>query len=601
MKRALWFLGLLAACSSENKAEGPARERPAEPPAHVLPSAAEVSSSLSGLAFDALVELSFEHLLRRSPESLFELQLESKYPPDAVRLDDRSDAFAGETNAVVEVIRDAVMAVDRASLTAEQQLTYDVYLWYLEDQLSAYAWRDHAYLMSPIIAGEPAQTELFFTEIHPLETKADAEAYIARLWRVDDKLDQVAAVVEERASRGYAPPAVMVGWIRGRVQNAGLQGYVSTPYYLGLSRKVGGIDVSPSERVELLVSAQFAIETDVIPAYERLDAALARVERMAPAEVGVGALPDGAAYYAAALRHHTTTSSTAEQIHAQGLADLERIHEQMRDAFERLGYRRDAPLQELYGQLVTDGGVVPGDEILDEYTRIIEDAEGRLAEAFDLLPPTDVVVIGAPSGGFYIGPSLDGSRPGAFYATVGGSGEARFGMKTLAYHEALPGHHLQIGIMQDLDLPFFRRVTRHTAYTEGWALYAERLAAHLGWYAGDAYGDLGRLQYEAFRAARLVMDTGLHVMGWDFARASTFMQTNVGFPQGAADGQTARYISWPGQATAYAMGMNRILAARARAEARAGSAFDLKRFHNVVLTGASVPLDVLDARVDAAF
>ena len=235
--------------------------------------------------------------------------------------------------------------------------------------------------------------------------------------------------------------------------------------------------------------------------------------------------------------------------------------------------------------------------MVSAYTAIIEDAQARLPEVFDVLPTADVVVTGVPSGGFYVGPSLDNSRPGAFFATVSDGGEYRFGMRSLAYHEAVPGHHLQIGIAHDLDLPLFQRVVAFTGFVEGWALYAEWLAGDLGWYEGDVPGDVGRLQAEAFRAARLVVNTGIHDQGWSFDQAVNFFRDSTGFPQRFAEGQVARYASWPGQATSYWMGRTRILALRRAAEDALGDAFDPVAFHRAVLTHGSVPLDVLDAAV----
>jgi uncharacterized protein (DUF885 family) len=238
---------------------------------------------------------------------------------------------------------------------------------------------------------------------------------------------------------------------------------------------------------------------------------------------------------------------------------------------------------------------VPEGEVVAAYTAIIEETEGRLPAAFDVVPSARVIVTGVPSGGFYVGPSLDGSRPGAFFATVAPGGEARFGMKTLAYHEALPGHHLQIGIAQDLPLPLFQRVVVFTGFAEGWALYAEWLAGELGWYEGDIPGDVGRLQAEAFRAARLVVDTGIHARRWTFNQAVDFFATNTGFNRRFAEFQIARYASWPGQATAYWMGRTKILELRRAWEAARGASFDEKAFHRAVLTHGSVPLDVLAA------
>src|SRR6185295_2656224 len=207
---------------------------------------------------------------------------------------------------------------------------------------------------------------------------------------------------------------------------------------------------------------------------------------------------------------------------------------------------------------------------------------------------TRVTVIGVPSGGFYVEASLDGSRPGAFYATENGAPQARLGFRTLAYHETIPGHHEQVGVAQDLPLPLFQRVSIFTGYVEGWALYAEWLAGDLGWYAGDPYGDVGRLQSEAFRAARLVVDTGLHARGWTFDQAVQYMQDATGYSTRFCQGQVIRYASWPGQATAYWTGEVEIRALRSRAEAAKGGAFDLKAFHHAVLSHGALPLEIMD-------
>jgi uncharacterized protein (DUF885 family) len=255
-------------------------------------------------------------------------------------------------------------------------------------------------------------------------------------------------------------------------------------------------------------------------------------------------------------------------------------------------------LPTLYGRVAGDSGLLSGDEIVAGYEAIIAEAAANVGEAFDLVPQADVIVIGGQSGGYYIPPAVDGSRPGAFYAVAVGS-ETRFSMPTLAYHEAIPGHHFQIAIQQELEgLPSFRNGETFTAYVEGWALYAELLASELGFYEDDPYGNLGRLQGEAFRAARLVVDTGIHAQGWTFEEAVNYMEENTGLPRRMVEGQIARYIVWPGQATAYKIGMIKILALRQKAMDELGAAFDLKEFHNIVLSNGSVPLDILERIVD---
>lgn len=586
MRRLLIFgLLVLAGCGEDG---------PGEIPPHELPSPEQVGASLAGLSFDAFIERSYLELVRRSPETTAELSLR---PEEVARLDDLTPAFAAETDEVLRVVQDILQTYDLGALSADQQLTYEVYDWYLDDRRRAHMFADHRYVATQMLNGEPTSTEVLFTEILPMGSEADAQAYVDRLWRVDDKFAQLDALVRERAARGFVPPKMMLGWMQDRTAAVAFGETSAAPYLVAFRAKLAKIsNLDDDRRTELDEAATRAVEEAVIPAYASLSRTFGDLRRDARESLGASTLPNGAAYYAETLRHHTTTASTAEQIHARGLAELDRIHTELRLHFEALGYPAEESIATLLARAADEGGIVESRDVLSTYTEIIARAEERLDEAFDILPSSDVVVIGVRFGGYYIGPSLDGTRPGAFYA--GTASEARFGMRTLAYHEAVPGHHLQIGIARDLDLPFFRRVTNHTAYVEGWALYAERLAADLGWYEDDPYGDIGRLQAEAFRAARLVVDTGIHAMEWDFDRATRFFEDNAGFSRTFAQGQVARYIAWPGQATAYATGMARILALRARAQAALGEDFDLRAFHRVVLTSGSVPLPVLERRID---
>jgi uncharacterized protein (DUF885 family) len=263
----------------------------------------------------------------------------------------------------------------------------------------------------------------------------------------------------------------------------------------------------------------------------------------------------------------------------------------------QLGYPQNETIPELFDRVATDGGIIPAASVLSTYEGIIDIAEQRLDAAFDIFPTADVVVKPDPSGGFYIGPSFDGTRPGAFYAGTTNN-EPWFQMPSLTYHESIPGHHTQIAIAMEQDVPAFRKIVHVTAFVEGWALYAERLAYELGWYDNDPYANLGRLQYEALRAARLVMDTGIHDMGWSFDQAVQFNHENVGWSIGASQNAAARYSVWPGQATAYMIGMLRILDERQRAMDALGAQFDLKGFHRAVLSNGAVPLDVLSGVVD---
>ena len=270
----------------------------------------------------------------------------------------------------------------------------------------------------------------------------------------------------------------------------------------------------------------------------------------------------------------------------------------MRVIFDQLGYPANETLGELFSRVSADGGIIPAVDVKATYEAIIRAAEADVGAVFDIFPTASVVVADDPFGGFYIGPSFDGTRPGAFYASTQNS-QPWFQMPSLSYHEAVPGHHTQIAIAMELPGPTFRKTERFTGFVEGWALYAERLAWELGWYDNDPYGNLGRLQYEALRAARLVMDTGIHSLGWSFEQAVQFNMANVGWGRSASEGAAGRYSVVPGQATAYMVGMLHILDARQRAMDQLGANFDLTAFHRVVLTSGGVPLALLDEVVDA--
>jgi uncharacterized protein (DUF885 family) len=289
---------------------------------------------------------------------------------------------------------------------------------------------------------------------------------------------------------------------------------------------------------------------------------------------------------------------SAEEIHQLGLSELERIHGEMRQAFEQLGFSSNNSLAANYNQLAAEGGLVQGEAILRRYEELITDASQNLGGAFDVMPQAAVEMGRIPSGAaFYSSASVDGTRPGVFYAPVGGQQPA-YNMATVAYHEAVPGHHFQISLQREMDLPLMRNLTVFSGYAEGWALYAERLASELGWYADDPYGDLGRLQYEAHRAARLVVDTGIHSRQWTFDQAVDFLVENTGLPEAFMRSEVARYIVWPGQAASYYLGFLKMLELREQAKAQLGEAFDLVEFHRVVLGAGSVPLEVLEGVVE---
>ncbi len=572
----------------------PANTAPPPVATTTQPSMGELSAGLEGLEYDAFVEESYRRLLSRNPELVLVLGLSHEYGTPTDQLTNISDEYIRQTQTLESDVLSLLQQYDRSALTAEQQLTYDIYSWYLDDRVKGQQFMYNDYPINPTIFSVHLDLLQFFTDLRPVTNLQEAEDYITSLIQVNTKFDQLIDGLERREKNGVMLPGFLVGWISGELNDFATSSARYTPYYTAFDTKVSALtNISETEKESLLSSAEETINSSVIPAYQALAKYFGHLQSVTTNEAGVWKFPNGEAYYTYVLRHYTSTDLTADQIHELGLQELDRIHSEMRTIFDQLGYPQDESIPELYTRVISDSGIFSGNEIVQGYEDIITTADQNIGEAFDLRPSIGVSVVGVPTGGYYTPPAVDGSRPGLFYATDSGI-QPKFSMPTLAYHEAIPGHHFQIAIAQQLDLPSFRRGSDFTAYVEGWALYAERLMSELGLYQNDVFGDLGRLQAEAFRAARLVVDTGIHAKRWTFNQAVDFMVKNTGMPQNAMQSEVSRYISLPGQATAYYIGYTKFLEARQRAMDELGDQFDLKEFHNVLLGNGAMPLDIFD-------
>ena len=590
---ALLVLVFLTSCGGGGGG-APVQQLPPSPPTL----AEQLATDLAGLSLGVFYDESYKALVYRSPETIIWQALTSIYPLSDVGLDDLSVTYKRETGSLYQVVLDTLRTYDSSSLSSADKLTYDFYEWFLQDHIDSLDYIYFDFAATYNFNGVQDGTERFFTDIHPVTSLQDANDYIERLSAVRDKFEDIVEYLILQSGNGIIEPRITLDaaiFGLGRIADA-VPADVS--YYTSFSAKLDGVaELDATERQALRDEALSAIRVSVIPAYRALRTQLQNLRGNAPSPIGVGQYSRGSEYYNFRLRHHTTTDMAAPAIHQLGLDHLQRIHAEMRVIFDQLGYPQNETLQQLYARVTADGGVIPAANVKSTYEAIIQAAELDLDQAFDIFPSANVVVAEDPFGGFYIAPSFDGSRPGAFYAGTQND-EAWFRMPSLAYHESVPGHHTQIGIAMDQDGPAFRKTERFTAFVEGWALYAERLAYELGWYQNDPYGDLGRLQYEALRAARLVMDTGIHSMGWTFEQAVRFNMDNLGASRGASEGAAGRYSVVPGQATAYMIGMLHILDARQRAQDQLGAQFDLREFHRVVLTSGGVPLALLDNVVD---
>jgi uncharacterized protein (DUF885 family)/enterochelin esterase-like enzyme len=561
-----------------------------------------VAAKLHGLSLDRFFELSWRELVLRNPEAVVADGQAEFLGLEEVGLTDISEPYIRETYDVYATVLEILRTYNREGLNAEQQVSYDVYEWYLDDVIRQRQFMYNDYPATFFITAVHEDTLHFFTDLHPIADEQDARDYVTRLGKVGAKFDQLLEGLKLREDAGVVPPRFAVQWAHYGVRQIAEAAATGTPYYEAFDAKLGALPgLSAADRGKILAQAEEAIQVSVLPAYQALAAYLEHQQSVAPVEIGMWQYANGDAYYDYLLRRYTTTSLTSDEIHELGLRDLDRIHAEMRDVFDDLGYPQAEGLPQLFDRVEQDGGYVSGGSVIRTYEALIEQASQNLDQVFDLRPKAEVLVVESPIRGMYVAGAQDGSRPGVFHAGPGDATEARYAMPTLAYHEAVPGHHFQIALAQEADLPSFRNAIRFTSFSEGWALYAERLAWELGWYEDDPYGDLGRLQAEAFRAARLVIDTGIHAKGWSFGQALEYLIDNTGFEPGDSvnpEIQIARYAVWPGQALSYKIGMIKMLELRQRAMDRLGDSFDLKEYHNVVLSNGSLPLEIVERIVD---
>lgn len=573
------------------------------------PSIEAVITGLEGLPIDEFFDASYNQLLLRDPETITDLNLSAEFGMRNDQLTDISDAYLRETQQLESAILDMLHTYDREQLSAEQQLSYDIYEWYLDNRVRGQEFMYDNYPLNNFIYSYDMRLNTLFTELHPLRNQQDVEDYISRLSKVDDQVDQLLEGLSLREKAGVIPPDFinqmtrrnLRDYLHMRANNPATIIAESLPVYKVFHDSINQITaLTSSERRAYLESASQEIEASFIPAYLKLIDYLDHLATIANDEAGVWKFPDGDAYYAYLLRQETSTDLTAEEIHAIGLKEIDRIKAEMRNVFDDLGYPQDESFSTSMDRVINESGYfntttqAGKDDYIAAIQALILESDQRIAGLFDLKPGWGVEVVGGPMGGYYMPGALDGSRPGAYHVNTEARGTVKYLEPTTAYHEAIPGHHYQVAIAQSLDLPLFRRNIQYNGYVEGWALYAERLAWEMGFYEDDPYGNIGRLQMELLRAVRLVTDTGIHAKGWTRQEAKAYMDETMGSESMWFSQEVDRYVVLPAQATSYKIGMLKMLELRQRAQDALGDNFDIKEFHNIMLGNGSMPLEILE-------
>ncbi|WP_438480994.1 DUF885 domain-containing protein [Oleiharenicola lentus] len=488
-----------------------------------------------------------------------------------------------------------------AKLSFEERISASIIDWQLETTIRADEFSDHSYIFEQF-GGLQVRLVNFLSQTHPVRNPRDIENYLARLKLVAAQMDEGVTQARERATRGFTPPKFILESTIAQFDRFLADAAAKNVLVASLDERAAKIaGLLPEQRAEAVTAAEKIVGAEIIPAFRRAQDLLK--QQLATARDGAGLvwLPNGQAAYAAALRRFTTTEMTPDEVHALGLKEVARIEATMDGLLKKKGYA-DGSIKDRMAKLEND--LQPAAEpdpragLIKRYEEILADALVKSADAFDARPKAPCVVKREPpfteksAAAHYTGPSRDGTRPGIFWAPLPGPYEMT-GMRTLVYHEAIPGHHFQIALQRETEsLPRFRRdgiFSGGSAYSEGWALYAEQLAVELGWYGDDIVGQLGQLDDELFRARRLVVDTGIHAKGWTRQQAIDY---------GIKVSEVERYVVNAGQACAYKIGQLKILALRAKAKDALGAKFDLKKFHNVVLQSGNMPLAVLEQVID---
>ncbi|MBC7623173.1 MAG: DUF885 domain-containing protein [Aeromicrobium sp.] len=529
------------------------------------------------------------------------------------KLSDSSPAETERQFAKLKANYETLKRYDSSGYSGQDRLSYDVLEYFLGIQVRGEPWKYHNYPVNQMFGIQSALPNLL-TETQQVNDATDAEHYLARMALFPKKMNEVIESLKVREAKKIIPPKFVVEKSAGQIKAFMEPAPAKNALVLGLKNK---LDKIPAEKMDqasrdaLLKRAEESVTANVLPAYTKLAKYLEVLGTKALENNGVWALPDGEKFYNYQIESMTTTKMKGDGIHSLGLSEVARIGADMDAILEAEGYKqatraeRLAALSKAPSQLYpnTDDGRA---QILKDYTAIIDEINSKLDPLFGIKPKAKVSVErvptfteqGAPFA-YYNPPAMDGSKPGIFYANLRRPDEiAKFTMRTLAYHEAIPGHHLQIAIAQELKgLPIFRNVVPFTAYAEGWALYAEQLAWENG-LQKNPLDNLGRLQAEMFRAVRLVVDTGIHAKRWTREQAIEYMIANTGMLEDEVIGEIERYFVAPGQALAYKIGMIKILALREKAKAALGQNFDLRDFHDTVLKNGSLPLEILERVVD---
>ncbi|MGB5690949.1 MAG: DUF885 domain-containing protein [Woeseiaceae bacterium] len=543
-------------------------------------------------AFRALLD---EHWAAARAEKVF-----FRTDPDGWRMEGKLSEHTPEARArrqqFNETVLDKLAGIDIDNLDADDQLSYRVFKYERETERESYAQRDHFFPITSMFG-----YHTYFAEAPSNMTflsASDYDDYLVSLADFTRYNREYIGALRDAIEAGYTHYCGSISGYAGTIEEHIVADAEKSRLYAAFARFPASM--SDDQRAEYVGKGSELITSVIVPGYEELLDFF--VNEYLPAcrpEVAITSLPGGDDYYQYLIRYFTTTDMTAAEIHELGIAELGRIRAEMQDIMAAVGFDGDFTAFVEFLREDPRFYARTDEELLGRVALISKTAEGELPRFFTLLPRATYKIVGNPvRGAYYMAPSGDGTDSGTYFVKTGDVRSVPlYSLEALSLHEGVPGHHLQSTLAQELDLPEFRRDLYHSAFGEGWGLYAERLGKEMGFYT-DPYSDFGRLTYEAWRACRLIVDTGMHAFGWSRQQAVEFMLANTALSAATIDGEIDRYITWPAQALSYKIGELKIRELRARAEAELGSSFDIRRFHDMVVGNGSLPIAVLEDMVE---
>jgi uncharacterized protein (DUF885 family) len=593
---------LLSACSKQD-AQQPTTSQPKASSQDISSLTSENITAASEQA-NQLFDKIFKAGINRNPMMQTYLGIKTDYD----KWHDLSPENAKKELAIAKENLALIQAIDVNSLDAQTKISHSLYVQNFENHIADYKWRFHNYPVNQMF-GTHSQIPAFLINQHSINSLKEAQDYIARVQGAEILLEQLVVQLKLREDKGIIAPKFVFEHVIRDSKNilvgAPFDNKANSTIFDDFSKKIAKLTLSDKEKAVLITEIEAALINNLKPGYEKLVSYLTALESKADNRDGAWKFPDGEAFYNNALKRTTTTDLTSAQIHTLGLSEVDRIHNEMRIIMKKVKF--DGTLNEFFDFMrndkqfyypATDEGK---QRYIDEAVALIDDMEGRLDSLFLTKPKAALKVKAVEafrekSAGkaFYERPAPDGSRPGIYYANLYDmEAMPNYQMAALAYHEGIPGHHMQLAIKQELTgIPMFRKFGGYTAHTEGWGLYSEMIPKEIGLYQ-DPYSDFGRLAMELWRACRLVVDTGIHTKQWNREQGIAYYTSNT--PNAVSDAvkMVERHVVMPSQATAYKIGMNKIIELRENAKVQLGDKFDIREFHDVVLKNGPVPLNVL--------